>query len=259
MKKSVDKIAQAAAQGFKVLKEGQAQILYIEQKLEKDSEGFIKQGGKKRIANEINETRGAVFYNPVQEFNRDMSISVIREYIKVLAEEATAKGKEPKPGVKILEALAATGLRSVRYLKEIDKIQKLHANDLDPKAVELMTKNFEFNDIEAGKYQGKYHFSKKSCLDIAHTCDAIDLMNQFRAEKYFCDVIDLDPYGTAIPFLESSIGCINNGGLLCVTFTDMAVLCARKPHVCSYKYGSVPLPQKYCHEMALRMVLHMIS
>jgi tRNA (guanine26-N2/guanine27-N2)-dimethyltransferase len=69
----------------------------------------------------------------------------------------------------------------------------------------------------------------------------------------------LDPYGSAIPFLEAAIGCISNGGLLAVTFTDMAVLCARRPHVCSYKYGSVPLPKNYCHEFALRMVLHMIS
>jgi tRNA (guanine26-N2/guanine27-N2)-dimethyltransferase len=72
-------------------------------------------------------------------------------------------------------------------------------------------------------------------------------------------VIDLDPYGSAIPFLEASLGCLADGGLMCVTFTDMAVLCARRPHVCSYKYGTVPLPNKYCHEMALRMVLHMIS
>lgn len=86
----------------------------------------------------MNETRGAVFYNPVQEFNRDLSITVIREYIKLLNEEAVAKNKELKDGVKILEALAATGLRSVRYLKEISNINKLHANDLDPKAVELM-------------------------------------------------------------------------------------------------------------------------
>jgi len=46
---------------------------------------------------------------------------VIREYIKVLESEKKAKGK-PFDGVKILEALAATGLRSVRYLKEIDSI-----------------------------------------------------------------------------------------------------------------------------------------
>ena len=54
------------------------------------------------------------------------------------------------------EALAATGLRSVRYLKEIDKIKKIYSNDLDPKAVELMKKNFEFNDIDVNKYEGKY-------------------------------------------------------------------------------------------------------
>ena len=63
-----------------------------------------------------------------------------------------------------------------------------------------------------------------------------------RADGEYYDVVDLDPYGSAIPFLESTIGVIENGGLLCVTFTDMAVLCARRPHVCSYKYGTVPLP-----------------
>jgi len=89
--------------------------------------------------------------------------------------------------------------------------------------------------------------------------DAVDLMNQFRAKREFFDVIDLDPYGSAIPFLESAIQLLANGGLLCVTFTDMAVLCARRPHVCFYKYGCVPLPNKYCHEFALRNVLHLMN
>jgi tRNA G26 N,N-dimethylase Trm1 len=31
----------------------------------------------------------------------------------------------------------------------------------------------------------------------------------------------------------------------------MAVLCARNPHVCFYKYGAIPLPKKYCHEVSL--------
>jgi tRNA (guanine26-N2/guanine27-N2)-dimethyltransferase len=51
-----------------------------------------------------------------------------------------------------LEALAATGLRSVRYMKEIDKIDKLVANDIDPTATELMQKNFDFNKIDPEKY-----------------------------------------------------------------------------------------------------------
>ena len=170
---------------------------------------------------------------------------MIREYIKTLQEEKKAKGKDFE-GVKILEALAATGLRSVRYLKEIDHVTKLVANDWDPKAVELIGKNFEFNNVDKEKYE-------------TYAMDAVDLMNKMRAEKELFEVVDLDPYGSAIPFLESSLGAIRNGGLLCVTFTDMAVLCARKPHVCFYKYGSSPLPNKYCHEMALRIVLKMIN
>jgi tRNA G26 N,N-dimethylase Trm1 len=62
--------------------------------MEKDSEGFIKANNGKRIANECNETRGAVFYNPVQEFNRDISICTIREFNLLLREEYDAKGKD---------------------------------------------------------------------------------------------------------------------------------------------------------------------
>mmetsp|Transcript_38634 Transcript_38634/g.58797 ORF Transcript_38634/g.58797 Transcript_38634/m.58797 type:complete len:389 (+) Transcript_38634:18-1184(+) len=236
----------AVPEGYKVLTEGQAKILYKEQKLEKDADGYIKAPKKtKKQANEINETRGAVFYNPVQEFNRDISIAVIREYIKVFTEEREAKGKTVD-GISVLEALAATGLRSVRYLKEIPKIRKLVANDLDPAAVDLMTKNFEFNSIDPTKYE-------------TQTEDAVWLMQKKKHEKEYFDIIDLDPYGTAIPFLDSSIANLYNGGMLCVTFTDTAVLCARQPHVCFYKYGSAPLPNRYTHEMALRNVLHMIN
>ena len=56
--------------------------------------------------------------------------------------------------------------------------------------------------------------------------DAIDLMNRYRRDKTVFDVVDLDPYGTVIPFLEGSITSLANNGLLCVTFTDMA-FCAR--------------------------------
>lgn len=94
---------------------------------------------------------------------------------------------------------------------------------------------------------------------LVTTSDAVDLMHECRKNKDFYHVVDLDPYGTAIPFLESALSAIDQNGLLCVTFTDMAVLCARKPHVCFYKYGSAPLGKSYCHEMALRMVLYTIN
>lgn len=69
----------------------------------------------------------------------------IREYAKVRQEEIAAKGKEVTGGISILEALSATGLRSVRYMKEIEALTTLVANDIDPTATELMQKNFDFN------------------------------------------------------------------------------------------------------------------
>ena len=78
-------------------------------------------------------------------------------------------------------------------------------------------------------------------------------------ERRYFDVVDLDPYGTALPFLDGALSTLTNDGLLCVTFTDMAVLCARKPSVCFYRYGATPLGKPYCHEQALRMVLYTIN
>ncbi|CAN1124937.1 Probable tRNA (guanine(26)-N(2))-dimethyltransferase 1 [Linum perenne] len=43
------------------------------------------------------------------------------------------------------------------------------------------------------------------------------------------------------------------------TATDMAVLCGGNGEVCYSKYGSYPLRGKYCHEMALRILLASIE
>lgn len=48
-------------------------------------------------------------------------------------------------------------------------------------------------------------------------------MYQHREKGRF-DMVDLDPYGSAAPFLDAAVQCVNDGGLLCVTCTDLAVL-----------------------------------
>ena len=44
-------------------------------------------------------------------------------------------------------------------------------------------------------------------------------------------------------------------GLLCVTCTDMSVLCGTNSESCHSKYGSVSLKTKYCHEMVSAQLL----
>ena len=87
----------------------------------------------------------------------------------------------------------------------------------------------------------------------------MDLMYEWKKMKDFYDVVDLDPYGTAVPFLDSALQTVQNGGMICVTFTDLAVLAGAKYDICYYKYDSIQTHKKHCHEMALRIVLHTIA
>lgn len=61
----------------------------------------------------------AVFYNPVQQFNRDLSICVLKEFVSSQeittgpsqSKKSKLSGNERGEGVTVLEALAASGLR----------------------------------------------------------------------------------------------------------------------------------------------------
>ncbi|XP_017012123.2 tRNA (guanine(26)-N(2))-dimethyltransferase [Drosophila takahashii] len=218
---------------------------------------------------------GNVFYNPVQEFNRDLSISVLNVYYRRLTKERSEKalkkqrkkvkeeeedarptpvpedptvyeaGTRYEDGLRILEALAATGLRSIRYAQEIAGVRQIVANDLSRQAVASITTNIRHNKVE-------------ELIEPSHS-DAMTLMYlSTQAEKRF-DAVDLDPYGCPNRFLDGAMQCLVDGGLLLVTATDMAVLAGNAPEACYVKYGSVPLRMKCCHEMALRILLHCIE
>ena len=67
------------------------------------------------------------------------------------------------------------------------------------------------------------------------------------------EVIDLDPYGSACPFLDTAVQAVKHGGLLMVTCTDMGILAGNHPEACWAKYGSFPIKAHFCHEQAIRI------
>lgn len=74
------------------------------------------------------------------------------------------------------------------------------------------------------------------------------LMYRDRRQNRY-DAIDLDPYGCPSIFLDSAVQAVEDGGLLLVTATDMAVLAGNAAETCYSKYGAVSLRIKCCHEM----------
>ncbi|KAL7043139.1 hypothetical protein ACKWTF_001407 [Chironomus riparius] len=195
---------------------------------------------------------GNVFYNPVQEFNRDVSICVLNTFMSMFREELLSKkervkkNEEPKPPkkIRVLEALAATGLRSIRYAKEVEGLDEIIANDLMNQAVNMINKNVKANGVE-------------DKVTTSHA-DAVTLMYTTKPDNKFT-VIDLDPYGGPNRFLDGAVQSVVDGGLLLITATDMAVLAGNTPEACIVKYGSVPLRSKACHEMALRILIRSVE
>lgn len=154
-------------------------------------------------------------------------------------------GKKHENGVRILEGLAASGLRSIRFGLEIPGVKEIIANDFDPGAVKIIEKNIEANGLQG--------------LVSSSQADAALLMYQNKGLKDRFDVIDLDPYGSAAPFLDSAVQAVQSGGLLCVTCTDASILCGNCGETCYAKYGSMSIRTGYCHEMALRIILKSIE
>ena len=57
----------------------------------------------------------------------------------------------------------------------------------------------------------------------------------------------------------SNLQATADGGLICITCTDMGVLCGNAPETGYSKYGALPIRTKACHEMALRIVLQSVE
>ncbi|EEB05862.1 N2,N2-dimethylguanosine tRNA methyltransferase [Schizosaccharomyces japonicus yFS275] len=245
-------------------------------------------------------SRDEVFYNPVQQFNRDLSILAIRTWADLRSPKTRVKSahrhkklddpveenlssKENKKSVEketsiasekdnspkdvetdsastvtatdstkateelssftILEALSATGLRAIRYAHEIPNVKRVLANDLLADAVANIEKNVAFNNVQN--------------IVIPNKGDANVVMHM---NKLRYDVIDLDPYGSAAPFLDAAVQSVSNNGLLCITCTDSAVLAGNAyPEKCFSAYGGSSLRSQFCHEQAVRHLLYAIA
>lgn len=141
-----------------------------------------------------------------------------------------------------------TRLRALRVAKEIPKelISSITACDLSETSRDIFVKNLKLNGIEDDP-RIKYVLS-----DTNKHMFAIEHPNLY-------NVVDLDPYGSAVPFLYSALQCVSDNGLLCITCTDNRVLCGSDRHKCYYFYGSARGGNNMFEETALRILHYTIS
>ena len=165
-------------------------------------------------------------------------------------------GTKPQASYTILDALSATGLRALRYAKEIPFATQIVANDLHPEAVRAIQRNVEYNRVEHKVFANKddaraLMYGKSGSEPSFHH-------GPTNVRKF--DVVDLDPYGTASPFFDAAVQSVQDGGLLCVTCTDAGVFASNGyPEKAYVLYAGTTMKGYHSHEAGLRLILHAIS
>merc|ERR1712142_1285984 len=91
---------------------GKGEDVCHQERFSQNSDGWtvVKEGQAEVLFPSLND----VFYNPVQEFNRDLSIAVIQaQAVSKDSASQNESGQVTGGGITVLEALAASGLRSI--------------------------------------------------------------------------------------------------------------------------------------------------
>ena len=172
-----------------------------------------------------------VFYNPKMRVNRDLSVLSVNVF-----------AKKNKRTLRVIDVMSATGIRGIRYLKECDDVNEVVFNDINKEAVKLIEENVKRNGLE----KVKIYNEEAGCL--------------LHKYAFLGDVVDLDPFGTPIYYLDAASRAVSNKGMLMITFTDTAVLSGTYPKVCYRRYNCQIDKQYRPHqEMAIRVALSSIA
>jgi len=179
-------------------------------------------------------SKAPVFYNPVMELNRDIAVLAFQTHQRIVKRE-----------ISICEPLTSSGIRGIRFAAEIHRVKKVVISDISERAVKLAKYNVRLNGLQ-------------DRITVQHK-DASCLLSCHSAPRKRFDVVDVDPFGSPVPYLDSAIRALRNNGLLTVTATDLAPLCGVHSKACVRKYGGKPLRTEYCHELAVRLLAGCIA
>ncbi|MHA2224267.1 MAG: hypothetical protein ACXAC8_03635 [Candidatus Hodarchaeales archaeon] len=175
-----------------------------------------------------------VFFNRQQEINRDFSVLALRAYSKITE----------KTDLIACEPFAGTGVRSCRYLLETP-ISMLFCNDLNSQAIKIAKKNLDRLPALNKEDFKIYNMECNYFFQFLHV------------ENNTFDFIDIDPYGTPIPFIRNSVQLTNLHGLLAFTATDLASLVGLYPRALYARYGISRFDIRFgnIHEIAARILI----
>jgi tRNA (guanine26-N2/guanine27-N2)-dimethyltransferase len=163
------------------------------------------------------ELQDKVFYNPRMIMNRDMNVACITALDDVKS---------------YVDAMSASGMRGIRVKLEVPREMDVTINDWDAPAFELMQANAARNNV-----------------NVTITNRGANTL--LSSTQY--DFVDLDPFGTPSPYIDSACRAVKK--VAGITATDTAPLCGAHYRAGIRRYGAIPLKTEYHPESGLRLLM----
>ena len=143
-----------------------------------------------------------------------------------------------KPQIHTLDALCATGSRINRWLTELpsEKAERLLlvGADLDEEALEFAKEN----------------------------CPGVEFRNEDSRQVLLSSGwqwIDIDPFGSPVPFLDSAMQSSARRAVMEITATDTAALTGSSASACLRRYGAKIRTDEMAHDSALRLLMATVA
>ncbi len=172
--------------------------------------------------------RGGVFYNPAMVNNRDLSI--------ILVDILLENGLLPGRSISILDGLCGSGIRALRFARELTCSGEatIRGIDIDEASIRTAREGCTINGVE---------------VDFQ-----VDELNGHLIRNRY-SYVDVDPFGSPVPFIRNAISSLLNGGVLAVTATDTAALTGSIPRVAKRRYDTQLHRTDFQHELSCRALL----
>ena len=183
--------------------------------------------------------QGAVFHNPAMSGSRTRSVLLLQHCIEAgLLGEGT---------IYALDGLSASGLRARRWLNELpaQSAARISAamGDMDPVALEWAMRCHEEFPPEHGEGELLPHLGdlRKSVLEHGRHW------------------VDIDPYGSPLPFLDTAIQSLARRGVAEISATDSAALTGSSKNALLRRYGARVRTDGLAHDSGLRVLLATVA
>uniref|UniRef100_A0A672R4P3 tRNA (guanine(27)-N(2))-dimethyltransferase n=1 Tax=Sinocyclocheilus grahami TaxID=75366 RepID=A0A672R4P3_SINGR len=167
---------------------------------------------------------------------------------------------EDRNPLECLDAFGATGIMGLQWAKHLRNSVKVTINDINEACVKMIKENCHLNHIRVeGNRTGRQLDGAGDADSPIASVEVVKMDANVIMHLRPFDYIHLDPFGTAVNYLDAAFRNVRNLGIVSVTSTDAGSLYSKSLNVTLRHYGCQIVRTEYYRELAARMVLASVA